>query len=100
MNAADHKFLALLAILFCFGLGIVFDPFDSVSTSNRAASGLILGPAAMLYSLWRLREGSFPELTDASLAKSRVKFWFCFAAFTMLGAGLTLLGADSLSGSR
>jgi hypothetical protein len=98
MTASEIKFVAVVAITMILGLGIIFDPFDTVSYSYRTGSAVVMGPLALGYGIVGLVRGRFPEMLDADSDSFQWKFWFCAVTFIVMGVGLTILGLDAFVG--
>ncbi len=98
MTVAERKFLALVAAIWLSALGIVFDPFETVSPSYRTGGLLVIGPLAIGYGINGMVRGTFPDMEDATRDGASWKFWFCAVTFNLLGLGATLLSIDAIVG--
>jgi hypothetical protein len=95
MTASEIKFVVLVAFMILLAVGIIFDPFDTVSYSSRSGSALVIGPLSFGYGIVGLVRGRFYEMTDSKRDGIRWKFWFCAVTFITMGLGSTLLGLDA-----
>ncbi|MEK6542220.1 MAG: hypothetical protein AABZ45_08890 [Pseudomonadota bacterium] len=95
MTTSEIKFVVLGAIIMLLAVGIIFDPFETVSYSHRTAGALVIGPLSLVYGLVGLIRGRFPEMVDATRDGSKWKYWFCTTTFLVTGIGGTLLGLDA-----
>jgi len=92
----DRHYMLFFAVVALVVLLAVADPFEIASPSHRTLGGLMLGPSSILYGVWGLRRGDFPELSQAKRDGNKVQFWFCFAAFIVIGLAISALGVRAI----